>query len=599
VSGARYTWPPRNCGAVNTSHPTKSMSITPTLAYLVAMPQPHTHLFAVTATISNWAAATLDLKMPVWTPGSYLVREYARHITRVTAQSADGRSLSTTKIAKNHWQVATAGQAQITVQYQVFANELTVRTNHLEGTHGYFNPAALCFYIPGQEQQPIEMAINPPAGWKITTPLPEIKPHTFLAANFDQLVDSPFEIGQHQVHDFVAEGKPHQWAIWGEGNLDIDQTIADTQKIVSTTAKIFGDVPYDRYLFLLHLSANSFGGLEHKNCCSLLYPRWQLRSDEHYQSFMQLVAHEFFHLWNVKRIFPVGLAKFDYDSENYTPSLWFSEGVTSYYDLLIPCRAGIYDRETFLKELSKEISRFLTTPGRLVQPVTEASFDAWIKLYRPDANSSNSQMSYYLKGAMVTLLLDLLIRDRTDHQKSFDDVLRQLWLDYGQKAQGFTAAGLEDLIQSIAGVDLQEFYQNYLYGLTELPFNEYLRPFGLEVVVADKDPVPPYWGAVVKSEQGRAWIKTVASGSPAALAGIDAGDELLAIDGYQVTAEQLPERLFNYQPGQVMQVTVFHQDQLCTYSVQLAAAQPTKYAVAMLSQVTPRQLYNLQQWAGA
>jgi predicted metalloprotease with PDZ domain len=201
-----------------------------------------------------------------------------------------------------------------------------------------------------------------------------------------------------------------------------------------------------------------------------------------------------------------------------------------------------------------------------VQPVTESSFDAWIKLYRPDANSSNSQMSYYLKGAMVALLLDLLIRDRTDHQKSFDDVLRRLWLDYGQQARGFTAASLEEVIQTIAGVDLQEFYQNYLYGLTELPFNDYLRPFGLEIVAADKDPVPPYWGAVVKSEQGHAWIKTVASGSPAALAGINAGDELLAIDGYQVTAEQLNERLLNYQPGQVLQVTVFHQDQLCTIS---------------------------------
>jgi predicted metalloprotease with PDZ domain len=575
------------------------MSTIPTLAYLVAMPQPQSHLFAVTATISNWAAATLDLKMPVWTPGSYLVREYARHIAAVTAQSADGQLLSTTKIAKNHWQIATDGLEQITVQYQVFANELTVRTNHLDGSHGYFNPAALFFYIPGQEQRPIEIAIDPPPGWKITTPLPEITPQTFVAANFDQLVDSPFEIGQHQVHDFVAEGKPHQWAIWGEGNLDLDQTIADTQKIVSTTAKIFGELPYARYLFLLHLSANSFGGLEHKNCCSLLYPRWQLRTDEHYQRFMQLVAHEFFHLWNVKRIFPAGLEKFDYDGENYTPSLWFSEGVTSYYDLLIPCRAGIYDRETFLKELSKEISRFLTTPGRLVQPVTESSFDAWIKLYRPDANSSNSQMSYYLKGAMVALLLDLLIRDRTDHQKSFDDVLRRLWLDYGQQARGFTEAGLEEVIQTIAGVDLQEFYQNYLYGLIELPFNDYLRPFGLEIVAADKDPVPPYWGAVVKSEQGHAWIKTVASGSPAALAGINAGDELLAIDGYQVTAEQLNERLLNYQPGQVLQVTVFHQDQLCTYPVQLAAAQPTKYEVAMLPQVTPRQLFNLQQWAGA
>jgi predicted metalloprotease with PDZ domain len=575
------------------------MSVTPTLAYVVAMPNPHTHLFEVTARIDHWSWPTLDLKMPVWTPGSYLVREYARHIPTLIACSADQQPLPTTKIAKNHWQIATAGHRQITVQYQVFANELTVRTNHLDATHGYFNPAALFFYIPGQEQQPLEIAIEPPISWQVTTPLPSTQTNTFVAANFDQLVDSPFEIGQHQVHDFIAGEKPHQLAIWGEGNLDISQAIADIQKIIGTTAQIFGDLPYDRYLFLLQLSANSYGGLEHKNCCSLLYPRWQLRSPENYQRFIQLVAHEFFHLWNVKRIFPQELEKFDYDQENYTPSLWFSEGVTSYYDLLIPSRAGIYDRSTFLTELSKEISRYLTTAGRLVQPLTDSSFDTWIKLYRPDANSSNSQMSYYLKGAMVTLLLDLLIRDRSNSQRSFDDVLRQLWRDYGQLERGFTATGLEDLIQTVAGVDLPEFYQNYLYGLTEIPFNDYLRPFGLELVAAGPEPLPPYWGIVVKSEQGQGVIKTVVSGSPAALAGIDAGDVLLAIDGYKVIAEQVNDRLLNYQPGQNIQVTVFHQDQLKTHQLQLGAPQPTKYELAMLSQVTPQQLYNLQMWAGA
>ncbi len=574
------------------------MSITPTLAYVVAMPHPHTHLFEVTARIDQWLLPTLDLKMPVWTPGSYLVREYARHIPKLIAKSVEDQPLLTTKIAKNHWQIVTAGHQQITVQYQVFANELTVRTNHLDATHGYFNPAALFFYIPGQEQQPIEITIEPPIGWQVTTPLPSTQPNIFEAANFNQLVDSPFEIGQHQVHDFTAAGKPHQLAIWGEGNLDTAQAIADMQKIIGTTAQIFGQLPYDRYLFLLHLSAHSYGGLEHKNCCSLLYPRWQLRSPENYQRFIQLVAHEFFHLWNVKRIFPQAFEKLDYDQENYTPSLWFSEGVTSYYDLLIPGRAGIYDRSTFLKELSKEISRYLTTAGRLVQPLTASSFDAWIKLYRPDANSSNSQMSYYLKGAMVTLLLDLLIRDRSNGQRSFDDVLRQLWQDYGQSERGFTPTGLEELIQVVAGVNLQEFYQNYLYGLTELPFNEYLRPFGLEIVAADPEPLPPCWGAVVRNEQGQAVIKTVVSDSPAALAGIDAGDVLLAIDGYKVTAEQLPDRLLNYQPGQDIQVTVFHQDQLRSYRVQLDQPQPTKYELAMLPQVTPQQLYNLQLWAG-
>jgi predicted metalloprotease with PDZ domain len=572
------------------------------LSYRVAMPQPQTHFFEVTLKIKDWQQPQLHLQMPVWTPGSYMVREYSRHLQDFKAIDAHGNPLSFCKTAKNHWCVE--GSGDLTISYRVFANDLTVRTNHLDASHGYFNPAALLFLVPDRTHEPIQIEIVPPAHWQVTTPLPGNN-NIFVAQSFDELVDSPFEIGQHQVYDFEVLGKPHQLAIWGEGNIDVAKWLVDITKIVTVTAKIFGGLPYDRYLFLLHLSANGYGGLEHKNCCSLLYPRWQLQKTEQYEQFMQLVAHEFFHLWNVKRIFPKGLEKFDYNQENYTPSLWFSEGVTSYYDILMPRRAAIYGRSTLLAQMSKEISRFLTTPGRLVQPVTESSFDAWIKLYRPDANSSNSQMSYYLKGAMVALLLDLKIRALSNSEKSFDDVLVQLWQDYGQVGKGFTDRELESLIQNIAGVDLQDFYRDYLYSSIELPFDEYLQPFGLKIS-AVVSPIP-YWGAVVKTEQGREMIKTVATGSPAALAGIDPGDELVAIDGYRVTADQLPDRLACYKvsdssacaSGDRIKVTVFHQDRLMDYEVELSASQPSKYELAPLPDLTPSQLYNLQCWAGA
>jgi predicted metalloprotease with PDZ domain len=563
------------------------------MAYRVAMPQPQNHYFEVTLQIQNWQQPQLDLQMPVWTPGSYMVREYSRHLQNFTATNAHGQALSCRKIAKNHWQID--GSGDLTICYRVYANDLTVRTNHLDASHGYFNPAALLFFIPGCTQEPIQIEIIPPANWRVTTPLTGNN-NIFIAQNFDELVDSPFEIGQHQVYEFEVLGKPHQLAIWGEGQIDIKKWLIDITKIVTATAQIFGGLPYDRYLFLLHLSANGYGGLEHKNCCSLLYPRWQLQKTEQYEKFMQLVAHEFFHLWNVKRIFPQGLEKFNYNQENYTPSLWFSEGVTSYYDILMPCRAEIYGRSTLLSQMSKEITRFLTTPGRLVQPVTESSFDAWIKLYRPDANSSNSQMSYYLKGAMVALLLDLKIRAVSNSERSFDDVLVQLWRDYGQVGKGFTDRELESLIQNIAGIDLQSFYQDYLYSSIELPFNEYLQPFGLQLKAIDS-PIP-YWGAVIKSEQGREIIKAVATDSPAALAGIDPGDELLAIDGYRVTAEQLADRLACYKVSDHLKVTVFHQDRLMTYELELAAGQPSKYELSLLPDLTPSQLYNLHCWAG-
>jgi predicted metalloprotease with PDZ domain len=572
-----------------------SQVYTPKLAYRIAMSQPQTHLFEVTLIVSHWDGDILDIKMPVWTPGSYLVREYAKQIQNLVAVSATGRKLGTHKVAKNHWQIQTNDSSKISISYRVFANELTVRTNHLDATHGYFNPAALCFYIPGFENCPIELRIIPThPDWQVTTPLPEIDRQTFLAADFDTLVDSPFEIGTQQVYDFTVLDTPHQLVIWGEGNLDPHSAIADIKKIVEVEAKIFGGLPYEKYIFLLHLSPASGGGLEHKNCCSLLYPRFNFQGAEKHNRFMQLVAHEFFHLWNVKRIRPAALEKFDYDRENYTPSLWFSEGTTSYYDLLIPRRAGIYDDREFLVELSKEITRFLTTPGRLVQPLSESSFDAWIKLYRPDANSSNSQMSYYLKGEMVTLLLDLLIRHRTQGTKSFDDVLVTMWEQFGKAEVGFTEIQLKQIIESIASYDLTEFYDRYIHGIEELPFNDYLAPFGIELQPVEAS--TPYLGINIKTEQGKEAIKSVAAHSPAQLAGIDPGDELLAIDGYKITADKLSDRLKSYQPGQEISVSVFHADLLMTVPIVLAAPQPQQYQLRLMDNTTDLQERLFKHW---
>ena len=574
---------------------TETKFYAPKLAYEVAMSQPQTHLFEVKLTVSNWDSDLLDVKMPVWTPGSYLVREYAKQLQDFAAVGSEGKKLTAIKIAKNHWQIQTDNSTEITISYRMFANELTVRTNHLDATHGYFNPAALCFYLPGYKSSPIEITIIPPhPDWRITTPLPEINPKTFLADDLDTLIDSPFEIGSQQVYDFTILDKPHQLVVWGEGNLDPKIAIADIKKIVEVEAKIFGGLPYEKYIFLLHLSPGGGGGLEHKNCCSLLYPRFNFQGAEQHNRFMQLVAHEFFHLWNIKRIRPTALEKFDYEGENYTPSLWFSEGTTSYYDLIIPRRAGIYDKDEFLAELSKEITRFLTTPGRLVQPLSESSFDAWIKLYRPDANSSNSQMSYYLKGEMVTLLLDLLIRDRTHGAKSFDDVLVAMWEKFGKAEIGFTELQLKNIIESIATEDLTEFYDRYIHGVEELPFNDYLAPFGIELQAVAAH--TPYLGINVKTEHGREAIKSVASNSPAQLAGIDAGDELLAIDGFKVSADKLNDRLKTYQVGQQINLTIFHADRLMTVPVTLSAPQPQQYHLRSLEHTSDLQRQLFKAW---
>ncbi|MBD2579051.1 M61 family metallopeptidase [Oscillatoria sp. FACHB-1406] len=572
------------------------------LHYQVAMSVPESHLFEVTLQINDWNSPVLDLKMPVWTPGSYLVREYARNVQDFSAWDAEKQSqLPSQKLSKNHWQISTEKTSTVNIRYRVFANELSVRTNHLDATHGYFNGAALFYFVPGREKQPIRITIIPPKpNWRVSTTLPILSlsgdSYSFEARDFDTLVDSPFEIGTQEIHDFEVLNKPHQLAIWGKGNINPASTIEDIKKLINVEEKIFGGLPYDRYLFILHLSAMGYGGLEHKDSCSLNYPRFGFRHPEKYNRFIQLVAHEFFHLWNIKRIRPKALETFDYEQENYTTSLWFSEGTTSYYDCLIPAWAGIYDVKTFLDILSKEITRYLLTPGRKVQPLSESSFDAWIKLYRRDSNSDNSQISYYLKGEMVSLLLDLLIRSRHKNQRSLDDVLRTLWEQFGKDEVGFTPEQLQQAIESVAGVDLSSFFAAFIDDTEALPFDTYLEPFGLQLKAVEKGEAIPYTGMRVIPENGKAKVQFVEAMSPANLAGIDPDDELLAINGFKVTAESLNERLLDYRAGDEIEVAVFHQEELRIHRLRLEKPQPLVYQVTKMKSISEEQEELLKGW---
>ena len=579
-----------------------SQHTTATIFYQVAMPQPQSHLFEITLQVDNWQESVLDLKMPVWTPGSYLIREYARHIQDFRSNNSDTQEpLESKKISKNHWQINTNNCSKITVKYRVFANELTVRTNHLDGTHGYFNGAALFFFIPKYKQQSIKVEIVPPkSDWIVSTPLKAIdtQKYIFEAKDFDTLVDSPVEVGKQKIYNFQVLGKPHQYAIWGEGNAKTEKLIKDTAKIIEYEAQLFDGLPYEKYLFLLHLSGSGYGGLEHKDSCTLNYPRFGFRDREKYNRFLQLVAHEFFHLWNVKRIRPKALETFDYEAENYTTSLWFCEGTTSYYDILIPLKAGIYKRKTFLENISKDITRYLTTPGRNVQPLGESSYDAWIKLYRRDANSDNNQISYYLKGELVSLLLDLLIRAKHENKKSLDDVMRLMWQRFGIDEIGFSEMQLRQAIAEVADVNLDEFFHRYIETTTELPFNEYLEPFGLHLKPVKEKEKVPYVGIKIQSENGKEVIKFVAVDSPASTAGIDPGDELLAIDGVRVTAESFNKRLQDYQVGESIRVSIFHQDELKNLSLTLTQPQPSRYEIEIQENLSATQKQNLSGWLG-
>src|ERR1043165_1773560 len=418
------------------------------ISFTVAMPRPHTHLFDVSVAIKRAANGPQEerLVMPVWTPGSYMVREFARHVQDFAAADAAGQPLKWEKTNKDTWRVVTNGAREWHATYRVYANELSVRTSELNSEHGFWNNATLLMYLDGFLKNPSTVRVLAPDVWKVATGLPPVpgQRNTFRAENFDVLYDSPFEVSNFKTLVFNVKGVPHRIVIDGEGNYDPERVRTDVMKIVETEAALMGEIPYRDYTFILHLRANAGGGLEHLNSTALGYPRFgfKIRSGDRatsaapnttdtferdYRGFLGLVSHEFFHLWNVKRIRPDALGPFDYTQENYTKVLWVAEGITDYYADLFLRRAGLITEGDFLGATARSIQALQNTPGRLEQSAEESSFDAWIKYYRPDENSSNSQVSYYEKGALLGLLLDLEIRRRSNNAHTLDDVMRALY----------------------------------------------------------------------------------------------------------------------------------------------------------------------------
>lgn len=570
------------------------------VSYLVRMDEPQAHFFTVEMRIRGWAGDTLTLQMPVWTPGSYLVREYSRHLQDFTAVGVSG-PIEWCKQAKQTWLLHTDSAADILVRYRVYANELTVRTSHLDSSHGYFNGACLFLYIDGHERQPQTVTVVPPnPQWQVTTALPQVpttEGFTYQAEDFDELVDSPFEIGTHRIIPFTVLGKAHTLAVWGRSNLDYNRYLTDLESLIVAESKLFGGLPYEHYVFIVHF-ADGYGGLEHRNSTTLLYSRFELQPDEKYYRFLSLTAHEYFHLWNVKRIRPSTLDRFDYTGENYTRTLWFMEGVTSYYDEIFPLRARIYGGAQYLKLLAGHICRLQSTPGRRVQPLEEASFDTWIKQYRPGENSLNSQVSYYLKGQLVACLLDLHIRAQSDGCRSLDDVLVKLWSDYASRGESFPEQELTAIIAAAAGLDLAEFFDKYLRSTAELDYDRYFAPFGLLLVSQTETPARSYLGIRTQEREGRTTIQAIEADSPAQQAGLSPGDELLALGGWKTTHGNLKDRLALFAAGDQTECTLFRREALLHIPVRLAESGQTSYQIEVRDDATPAQRKLLQGWLG-
>ena len=487
-----------------------------------------------------------EVAFATWTPGSYLIREFARQVEDFEASDVRGRKLGSRKVAKNSWGVDAVKGEVVVVRFRIFARELSVRTPWLDADRGFVVPAGVIPFVRGLDQEPHRVALDLPDGWRADVALPQSR-GSFVASDFDHLVDSPIEAGTHRRIDFRTGGVPHRVTIAGQGNQDDRRLAADFERIVAESARLFGGLPYERYLLIVHLTAANRGGLEHRDSSVCDFLRFGFRPEKEYEEFLGLVAHEFFHTWNVKRIKPAAFCPYDFERECYTRLLWAMEGATSYYEWRILRGAGLLSVERYLARLADKINRLEATPGRKRKPVAEASFDAWIKHYRPDEHSPNSTVSYYEKGELVALLLDLEIRRMTGGERSYDDLMRLLWREHGKTGVGIPEDGYRPAAEEIAGGSLRTFWNRYVDGTAEIDWERSLEPFGL-AVHWKSEPEKGWLGVRTKSDGGRLVLENVFDGTPAAKAGLTAGDELVAISGAKVEPDSFGRRIEDLGP---------------------------------------------------
>src|SRR5436190_2905174 len=571
------------------------------IRYTLSFPAPQTHYVDVTATVPTGRRADVDLMMAVWTPGSYLVREYARNIEAVTAFGADGRVLDVDKSKKNHWRIATGGAAVITVKYRVYCREMSVRTNWVEADFALLNGAPTFITLADLTPRPHEVIISPAAGWKRSvTALPPLNggDHRYRAPDYDTLVDSPIVIGNPAVYDFEVDGKKHSLVNVGEGGVfDGARAARDLELIVKEDRRLWGFLPYDRYVFF-NMITESGGGLEHKNSTVLMTSRWATRTRRAYLGWLQLASHEYFHAWNVKRLRPAELGPFDYENENLTRSLWIAEGFTDYYADLQVLRAGLQTRDEYLDDLSSTIELLQTTPGRLVQSAEMASFDAWIKYYRPDENSNNTSISYYTKGTVIAFLLDAKIRKATNGSKSLDDVMRTAYQRFSG-AKGYTPEEFRAVAEQIAGVSLTSFWESSVEGTRELDYSEALDTFGLRfkaATTASPERTRPWLGIGTRNDNGRLVVTTVQRDSPADAGGLNVDDEMLALDDFRVRADRLDNRLEQYRAGDKVTFLVARREQLVRIPVTFGTEPPKGWRLDMSPSATDTQRRMFDGW---
>ncbi len=621
---------------MNSNRQTDSASHHQLTRYTIAPKHSAAHLFAVTVSIDQPDPAGQRFMLPSWIPGSYMIREFARNIITLTATFGD-TSVAVEKNDKMTWQCAPcpAGAGTLTLTYEVYAWDLSVRAAHLDETHGFFNASSVFLMPDGYGDAPCTVTISAPAAWRIATALSQTPAmagiakhfalettdqigllenivHHFYAANYDELIDHPVEMGTFTHATFEACGVQHHIAITGKHRADMARLCADFKKICEAQIRLFEPesqaAPFREYWFLIMVVSEGFGGLEHRASTALIVGRDDLPLAHvpavrpGYRKMLSLTSHEYFHTWNVKRIRPERFMDYDLFSENYTRQLWFFEGFTDYYDDLMLARTGLITPLEYLEVEAENIGRVLSQSGRLKQSVADSSFDAWTKYYRQDENAPNAIVSYYQKGAIVGMALDLTIRQRSNGAKSLDDLMRALWNEYGKPAIGVPERALETIAETVTGLDLKAFFAEAVYSTRDIALAPLLSYVGIDIgtrvpgVNKTGDPLPPTIGARIGADtNGDAKLAQVFDGGAAQAAGLSAGDTIIAIDGLRVTSNNIERRIKSYASATTLEFTAFRRDEMMRFEVTLQA-QPASICTLTTRDTPPEAKQQRERW---
>ncbi|NOG55125.1 MAG: M61 family metallopeptidase [Planctomycetes bacterium] len=594
----------------------------PPTRYTVTLSEPQTQMVDVSIEFDDVGADAIDLMLPTWRPGRYVILDPAGTVRDVRAiDRKSGAVLATGKTDKSTWRIVTGGAEAVRIDYRIYANSLGDRTRHVDDSHAYLSGESVFMYWPQRRGVSLDVHVVAPDGWETSTGLAEhpSRPGTFVASDYDVLVDSPLEIGTHERILFDVDGIPHEIAIWSDAQFDADRMIADFSEIVRQQAAVFGNMPYDKYVFMIHAGRGAGGGTEHLNSTIMQTSRESLEDDEAYKRFLGLVSHEMFHTWNVKQLRPAGIHPYDYQRENYSKLFWVAEGTTSYYTPIILVRGGLKKPDAYLTSLGESIDRFLRRPGRQVQSLEESSFDAWIKFNRHTPDDVNSTVSFYNKGSLVSLLLDMEVRKRTMNEMSLDDVLRRLYEAFPLSGPGLTTSDLIATLEDMTNASFTQFYAEYVAGTAELDFESALDTVGLllffdqtDATKKDKgdeteggddavDPenaVVPYLGLDTGEAAGGARVRSVRSDGPAYRAGLIPGDVIIAMNGRRVNAAQINKLVDDLAPGDTVTFQYFRYDQLREMMITLDSVPRGKWKIKRVDSPTDAQKAAWEDWLG-